>query len=338
MILEYAILTVMWLALIAYAVLGGADFGAGIWDFLAFGKRAERRRRLITQAIGPVWEANHVWLIFLLVGLFTAFPLAFSTLSTALFLPFTLILFGIVLRGAAFIFRTYASDMQWFSEVWSRVFGLASAVTPFLLGASAAAVASGSIRVQANGFVQTDLGSAWTTPFALTIGAMAVCLCAVLAAIYLTVEAERAHDDELVEVFRLRAIVAGAITAVLGAAGLLLSPSEAPLLWNGMLAHALPVVIATMLVGLGAAVALYLRRYRWARALVIVETAFLLGSWGVSQLPYIIPPDVTVSNAAASTAMLWLLLLCTIVGMLLLIPSLWFLFSVFKGNQKARST
>src|SRR5229473_3050600 len=108
--LAYIVLAVLWLSLIAYAVLGGADFGGGIWDFLAIGPQAEKQRRLVGQALGPVWEANHVWLIFLLVGLFTAFPTAFSVLSTALFLPFTLALIGIVLRGSAFTFRAHAAE------------------------------------------------------------------------------------------------------------------------------------------------------------------------------------------------------------------------------------
>ena len=143
MILTYSILIILWLALIAYAVLGGADFGGGIWDFFAFGPQAERQRRLIGQALGPVWEANHVWLIFLIVGLFTAFPLAFSVLSTALIVPFTLALIGIVLRGAAFIFHAQADESGTLGKVWGRVFSSASTITPFLFGTAAAAVASG---------------------------------------------------------------------------------------------------------------------------------------------------------------------------------------------------
>src|SRR5579859_7650100 len=128
MILTYTILIILWLALIAYAVLGGADFGGGIWDFFAFGQEAERQRRLIGQALGPVWEANHVWLIFLIVGLFTAFPLAFSVLSTALFVPFTLALVGIVLRGAAFVFHLHAPGASRTRAIWGRVFSAASAI------------------------------------------------------------------------------------------------------------------------------------------------------------------------------------------------------------------
>jgi cytochrome d ubiquinol oxidase subunit II len=332
MILTYTVLGVLWLALIAYAALGGADFGGGIWDLLASGPLAERQRRLVGQALGPVWETNHVWLIFLIVGLFVAFPLAFSVLSTALFLPFTLALIGIVLRGSAFTFRAYAAQAVGTRKVWGRVFSAASTITPFLLGACAAAVASGQIRI-AGGYVQTFIWTGWTTPFALTIGAVALALCATLAAIYLTVEAMAMNDTELAEAFRLRAISAGAITAVLGALGILLSPFDAPLLWNGMLAHAIPVVILTMLVGLGAAASLLLRRYRLARALMVIETGCFFAAWGVSQLPYLIPPHVTVENSVSPVITLEEFLICVAAGMVLLLPSLWFLFHVFKGRN-----
>jgi cytochrome bd ubiquinol oxidase subunit II len=148
MILTYTILIILWLSLIVYAVLGGADFGGGIWDFFAFGQGAERQRRLIGQALGPVWEANHVWLIFLIVGLFTAFPTAFAVLSTALIVPFTLALVGIVLRGAAFIFHAQSEEAGTLSKIWGRIFSTASTITPFFFGTAAAAVASGQVRVQ----------------------------------------------------------------------------------------------------------------------------------------------------------------------------------------------
>ncbi len=323
-------LSVLWLGLIAYAVLGGADFGAGIWDLFAIGSQAQRHHELINHALGPVWEANHVWLIFLIVGLFTAFPSAFAILSIALFLPLTIALIGIVLRGSGFIFRTYAIDTagptaRW----WSRVFSTTSLVTLFFLGASAAAVASGRIEAP-NGNVQADLGSTWTTPFALTIGAMAISLCASLAAVYLTVEARNSHEESLAETYRLRAIIAGAVTAVLGALGLLLSPTEAPILWQGLLTRALPVVIATMLIGLATAASLFFRKYSLARILIILETAFLLGSWGLSQYPYIIPPHVTIDNAANDPNVIVVLLISIGIGMLLILPALYYLFSVFK--------
>jgi cytochrome d ubiquinol oxidase subunit II len=336
MTLTYAILIILWLSLIVYAVLGGADFGGGIWDFFAFGPQAERQRRLIGQALGPVWEANHVWLIFLIVGLFTAFPSAFSVLSTALIVPFTLALIGIVLRGAAFIFRAQADEAVTFRKIWGRVFSTASTITPFFFGTAAAAVASGQVRVEA-GRVQTDLLTGWTTPFALTIGALALSLCAVLAAVNLMIEAQNSNDAELVEAFRRRAIIAGVITLVFDAVAFILSPFQAPLLWNGMLDHALPLVIATALIGMGAAASLLLKRYRLARVLAYTVTAFIFASWGLSQFPYLIPVAVTINNAASPPSTLLALLIGTSIGMALLLPSLWLLFHVFRGKNPAQN-
>jgi cytochrome bd ubiquinol oxidase subunit II len=323
-------LCILWFALIAYAVLGGADFGAGIWDLFAVGAQGRRQRQLIDRALGPVWEANHVWLIFLIVGLFTVFPSAFAALATALFLPLTIVLIGIVLRGAAFIFRTYELDTtNRVAAVWSRVFSSTSLITPFFLGTSAAAVASGQL-IPAKGVAQVNLGSAWLSPFALTIGAMAVTLCATLAATYLTNEANLSHEPDLASAYRRRALAGGALTAFLGALGLLLSPLEAPQLWSGMFVRALPVVIATMLIGLATAILLYIRRYRLARIMIVLETAFLLGSWGLSQYPYIIPPSVTIDNSANDPSVITALVICIAIGMVLIIPSLYYLFSVFK--------
>jgi cytochrome d ubiquinol oxidase subunit II len=331
--LAFLALCILWLALIAYAVFGGADFGAGIWDFFAVGDRRPRLRELTNHAIGPVWESNHVWLIFLIVGLFTVFPPAFAALSIALFVPLTVALIGIVLRGAAFIFRTYELDANnRTAQIWSRIFSIASLVTPFFLGAAAAAVASGHL-VTAHGVVQADMtGATWLSPFAIVIGAMAVALCASLAAIYLTQEANLSGQPDLAETYRVRALISGAITALLGAIGLVLSPSEAPLLWNGMFTRVLPlvVVVATMLIGLATAALLYWRRYRLARILIILEVAFLLGSWGLSQYPYLIPPQVTIANAANDPSMILALLISIAVGMAIVLPSLYYLFSVFK--------
>lgn len=323
-------LIILWWGLIAYAVLGGADFGAGIWDLLAVGPQAQRQHRMINHALGPVWEANHVWLIFLIVGLFNVFPAAFASLSIALFFPFSIVLIGIVLRGAAFVFRYYSTnERERFAVWWGRVFSTTSLITPFFLGASAAAVASGRL-LAADGSAHADLFASWTSPFALVIGTMAVLLCASLAAVYLTVEASSEGAHDLADAYRWKALVAGAITAVLGAVGLLLSITEAPLLWNGMLARAWPVVIATMLIGLGTAAALFFRRYGTARLLIIAEAAFLLGSWGLSQYPYIIPPHVTIDNAANDPTVIVTLLVAIGLGLLILLPSLYYLFSVFK--------
>lgn len=333
MSLSYLILSILWLSLIAYAALGGADYGAGFWDMLASGADEQRQHELIDEALGPVWESNHVWLIFLVVGLFSGFPTPFSVLVIVLFIPLTLALIGVVLRGAAFVFRTHGLRVgRPYLQIWTRVFSFASIITPFFLGLSAAAVASGGIRVRGVP-IQTDFGTTWRTPFSLTIGLMAVALSATLAAIYLTVEAAGDNNYAMAEAYRERGLIAGAVTAVLGALGLILAPYWAPVLWSGMLSHALPLVIVTMLIGLATAAALYFRFYRIARLLIVGETVFLLGSWGVSQIPYLIPPDVTVESGAGATSTLLLLLIGIIIGMILVLPSMWYLFYIFKLKE-----
>ncbi|HEY4032352.1 MAG TPA: cytochrome d ubiquinol oxidase subunit II [Ktedonobacteraceae bacterium] len=324
-------LIILWWALITYAVLGGADFGAGVWDLFAVGRLADRQRNLINHALGPVWEANHVWLIFLIVGLFNVFPAAFATLSIALFLPFTLALLGIVLRGAAFIYRYYAINSKGrFARLWGRVFSVSSLLTPFFLGASAAAVASGKL-LPPNGIADATYIVSLISPFALTIGAMAVTLCATIAAVYLTIEArDTEHDKELAESYRLKALIAGAVTAILGALGLGLSSVESPILWHGMLIRAWPVVIITMIIGLATATTLYARYYSTARVLIIAETAFMLGAWGLAQYPYIVPINYTISNSANAPNVITAVLISLACGMIIVIPSLYYLFSVFK--------
>jgi len=170
----------------------------------------------------------------------------------------------------------------------------------------------------------------WFSPFPLIIGLMAILLCATLAAIYLTVEATNAGQTDLAETYRKRGLITGAITAVLGAVGILLSPAEAPQLWQGMLNHAIPLVVVTMLIGLGAAFTLYARHYRIARILIVGETAFLLGSWGISQIPYLIPPDITVNGGAGAPSTLLLLLIGVSIGLLIILPSIYLLLYIFK--------
>jgi len=273
--------------------------------------------------------ANNVWLIYLVVGLYTAFPIVAAALAKALFIPFSFALIGVVLRGASFAFRTHFSGTVTLREVWGRAFGIASMITPLLLGTCAAAVASGKIRVQ-HGQTPVALWDAWLTPFALTVGAMGLALCATIAPIYLTVEAQKSKNEQLVNIFRARAFLGGGILTILAILGLILAPFQAPLLWYGMLNHALWAVGVTLLIGIATAVALFFRHFRLARILIALETGAILGTWGLSQLPYILPPDLTVTGAASPPTTLREFFISALIGMLILIPSLWFLFRVFK--------
>jgi len=248
-----------------------------------------------------------------------------------LFIPLMLAVIGIVLRGSAFAFKMHGIIRRSQNvRILSRIFSVASAMTPFFLALAAASIASGHVQIQNTSQIVTNIGSDWFTPFTVTIGAMALTLCVTIAAIYMTVEATAKGDTELVEAFRRRGLIAVALTAALGLLGLILAPSEAAFLWNGLLDKAIPVVIVTMLVGVAAAAALWFRRYGWARVLIVAEAAFLLLSWGVSQYPYIIPPDVTAVNASSPQETQVFLLVGIIIALIIVVPSLWFLFYVFK--------
>jgi cytochrome d ubiquinol oxidase subunit II len=318
------------LALIAYALLGGADFGGGIWDLFARGARRAEQRAAISHAMGPVWEANHVWLIFVIVILFTAFPPAYAALSVALFLPFHLVLLGIVLRGAAFVFRAYArrtgATVSQAERGWGVVFGAASTVTPLLLGMSLGAVSTGRIQVTASGIVSAG---AWTAPVAVIMGLLALSLCAYLAAVYLANET----DGSLREDFRTRALIAGTATVGLSGLAIPLLRVEAPHLWSGLLsARALPVVIVGVAAALLAGWCLRTRHYRWARTAAVVQVTALLAGWMLAQYPYIVYPDITLTSAAAPPETLRFFLLTLPIGFGVLLPSLWLLFRVFKAE------
>jgi cytochrome d ubiquinol oxidase subunit II len=318
------------MGLVAYATLGGADFGGGVWDLLANGPLAERQRKAIANALGPVWEANNVWLVYVLVVTWTAFPVVYASVSTALFVPVVLALVGIVCRGAAFGFRSHYGRRATIGNVWGQVFSIASTITPFLLGCIAGTIASGRIRV-VNGTVNVNYLTVWISPFSFACGAFAVMLCAELAATYLTVEAQTSGDLALMVVFRGKAIVAGAITAALGAVAAIVAAIEAPRLWHGLLGSALPLSLAAILIGLAAAVTLLTGLYRAARLLVMAETACIFAAWGVAQYPYLIVPDVTLTNAASPPSVLAAVIIASLVGMMVLLPSLWYLFHIFKG-------
>ncbi|MEA2684575.1 MAG: cytochrome bd ubiquinol oxidase subunit [Chloroflexota bacterium] len=329
--LNLSVAAVLWLAMITYAVLAGADFGGGVWDLLATGPRARDQRRAVSVAMGPVWEANHVWLIFMITGLFTAFPVVFSRLAVGLYLPFTLILFGIVLRGAAFAFRAHGAGEDGQPSAWGTAFGIASAITPFLLGACAGSVASSRVPAEAG---PAALFAVWVTPFTLTCGALALAICAGLAAAYLAVEQEAVSQD-LAEDFRRRALGAGAAALVFAVLALVTGLGAAPGLIRGLLAQALPLTALAFAAAAVAAAAMLRRRYLLARTAAVAQVALVLLAWAAAQYPVILPPDLTLDGTASPPESMALLLGTFVVGALLLVPSLILLFRVFKGRNPA---
>ncbi len=320
-------------AVAAYVLTAGADFGGGVWDLLASGLRAKQQREAVARAIAPIWEVNHIWMIFVVVVLFTVFPRAFAVVSVALHIPLLLVLLGIVLRGSAFVFRAYGLQPDAVRERWGRVFAWASAITPVFLGMTLAALSSGDIRVDARGFVTSGFVAGWATPFAISVGVFALALFALLAATYLASEADAEHEADLRDDFRKRALICEAIAGMLAAVVLWRAWVEAPLLVDGLLraTWSIPVQVLTALVASAAIAALATRRLRLARVLVMVQVSLVILGWGLAMDGYLILPDVHVDSAGAEPAVLRFLPWVLLGGAVLLVPALLWLFRMFKG-------
>ncbi len=319
-------------ALNAYVLFGGADFGGGVWDLLASGPRKRRQREVIAHAIGPIWEANHVWLILAIVLTFTCFPPVFARLGIVLHIPLTLMLVGIVLRGSAFTFRSYDSQHDAVQLRWGRIFASASVLTPLLLGICMGAVAAGRVGGPLAGGFTERFVDPWWNPFAVSVGVLALALFAFLGAVFLTMESE---EVELTEDFRRRALGAG--VAVFLAAGLVLLLSlggKAPLMTEGLLgsAWAIPLHLFTAAAAITVLLALWYRRYRLARAAVAVQVSLIFWGWALAQYPYLLPPGFTVRESAAPQVTLRLVAVALAVGAVVLLPSLIYLFRVFKSG------
>jgi cytochrome bd ubiquinol oxidase subunit II len=323
-------------ALDLYAVSGGADYGGGVWDLFARGPRAERQRELISHAIGPIWEANHVWLILVIVVLFTGFPPAYARITTILHVPLFLMLLGIVARGAAFSFRSYGSPQGETQRHWGRVFAISSLITPLLLGMILGAIAAGKVPAEAPS--AAVFFTSWLGFFPLSVGLYALVMFAFLAAVYLTVEAE---EEDLREDFRRRALGSGLLLGVLAAAVLAVAGLRVPEIledltrtpWSWGL-HALTAAAA-----LGTLFALWSRRYRLARIGAVLQVSLIIWGWAFSQYPHLIKPDLTLADAAAPEITLKLLLGALAAGVVLLVPSFVYLFRVFgKVRPGTRTT
>jgi cytochrome d ubiquinol oxidase subunit II len=307
-------------ALALYAVFGGADFGGGVWDLLAWGPRAKAQRDAINHAIGPVWESNHVWLIFAVVILFTCFPPAFADIATGLNAPLCFALVGIVMRGSAFVFRNYATESPALVRVWTATFGIASLITPFWFGDAIGALATGRY--------------AWLSAFALSTGVFAVAVCAQIAAIFLVREVD---DDTLREDFRRRGISATLAVWIAGFVPAAIALAAEPVLFGEFLApRALAAMAAAIVLGLIVMLALARRKSLIARVAVGGEALAILIGWFGAQAPALVPGRYTYLQAASSDAMIVAFLIAALIGAVLLVPSLLLLFTVFKGPRSMR--
>ena len=341
---------VMVLALNAYVLTGGADFGGGVWDLLARGPRRAEQRQLIASAIGPIWEANHVWLILVLVILFTAFPDAFAALLIVLHIPLTIMLVGIVLRGSSFVFRSYGARGDATQRRWGRVFAVTSIVTPLVLGVIVGAIASGAVgnaasmlpartgrTADAMPSFHTVFIAPWLAPFPLALGALALAMFAFLAAVYLTLAA---RDDVMRDLFRKRALAAAAVVCAAAFAALILAFDQAPDVGRGLmlLKWSLPLQATTGTAAIIAIWALARRRWRLARVAAAAQVSLILWGWVLVQYPLIVPPARSLRDTAAPSITLELVLWGCAGGSVLLLPALVYLFRTFSAPGGAEGS
>ena len=321
---------VLWLGVTIYAVLGGADFGAGLWDLLAGdAQRGEAPRDLIDASIGPVWEANHTWLIFDLVILWSAFPLAFASLMSTLFVPLTLAAFGIILRGSGFVFRKYTRRLAR-RRAFGATFALSSVITPFFLGAALGGIASG--RVPAGNAAGDPLTS-WLNPTSLLVGALAVAAGAYVAAVFLVAAAHRRRNADLERYFRRRALAMGIVAGGLSILGIVVLGADAPSLSAGLTGRALPLVAASIALGSASLVLLAHGTVRWIRPVATGAVSAIVWGWGVAQFPAILPGALTIDAAAAPAGTLDALIVISIAAAVTIGPSLAVLF-ILDGRSR----
>jgi cytochrome bd ubiquinol oxidase subunit II len=308
----------LFVVIAAYALLGGADFGGGIWDLLAGGTdRGAAPRDLIDEAITPVWEANHVWLIFILVVLWTAFPPAFAAIMTALFVPLSLSLLGIFLRGVGFAFRHTAERLR-MRQFTGAMFAASSLITPFFMGTIIGAVATGQVPAQPTGNVL----SAWTSPTAVLTGLLFVAACAYISAVFLVLEASQRGRRDLVRYFSLRATGAGVLGGVLAGTTLALLSSSAPYVFAGLVGRALPLVAVSIAAGIAVLGMLWLRWHNpvGLRVTAAIAIATVVWGWGLAQYPYLLPTTLSIAAGSAPAASLVAVLVVAVAAALLVAP------------------
>jgi cytochrome d ubiquinol oxidase subunit II len=306
-----------------YAVLGGADFGGGLWDLLA-GTTARGRapRALIDETITPVWEANHVWLVFDLVIFWTAFPHAFAAVMTTAALPLWLAVAGIAARGSGFAFRKELTELRW-QRAAGATFAFSSLVTPFFMGTVVGAIAAGAIPGSGN----TDRLAAWTSPTALLTGLLFVAACAYLAAVYLTGEAAARGDEPMRTYFARRAQAAAVVAGALSLAALAALHGADPAVYGRLTGRALPLVVTAGVCGLAVVGLLTAGRVAGLRAVAALGVAAVIWGWGVAQYPALLPgTTVTLSSAGAPDATMVAIVVLFIVAVAVLAPSFLLLF------------
>jgi len=313
-----------------YTVLAGADFGAGMWQLTAGGGAdAQRIRNHAHESMAPVWEANHVWLVFVLTVMWTAYPSAFGSIASTLSIPLFIAAIGIIFRGGTYALQSGTSTPREVRAV-DTTFAISSVLTPFALGAAVGGIAS--LRVPL-GNAAGDLVTSWLNPTSILIGALAVAASAYLAAVYLSADAVRLGHPELVRAFRARALVAGVLAGLIAVAGLVVLHSDAHRLYNRLVdGPGLPALIVSIVAGAVALGLVWRGRFELARYAAAVAVAAIIAGWGLAQQPLVLV-DLTIRQAAAPHDTLVVVVVAVLGGGVILFPSLGLLFAlVLRGG------
>ena len=315
---------ILWVGATFYALFGGADFGGGFWDLIAGdAEKGERPRALIQRSLTPVWEANHVWLIFVLVILWTAFPPAFSAIFTTLYVPIALAAVGIILRGAGFAFRKSIVGLRE-RRAMGATFAISSVLTPFFMGAVVGAIAAGHVPAEGKG----DALSSWIQPLPLLVGAMFVASGAYLAAVFLVGDARRSGNAEMERYFERRALGAAVVAGVFALAGLFALHSEARYVFDRLTAEGLPLVILSLLCGAALLAVLLRGGRRPLRPLAAGAVVAVIWGWGVAQFPYLLPTSLRIDQAAAPDPTLTTVFVVFAAAAVVVLPSLALLYTL----------
>jgi cytochrome d ubiquinol oxidase subunit II len=313
---------ILWVGATLYAVFGGADFGAGLWDLTAGdAEEGERPRALIQRSLTPVWEANHVWLIFILVVLWTAFPEAFGAVMSTLYVPIALAAVGIVLRGAGFAFRESIRPPQ-ARRAMGATFALSSVLTPFFMGTVVGAIAAGNVPPSGDG----SAFPVWIQPLPIMVGGMFVASGAYLAAVFLVGDARRGGDAKLEAYFVRRALNAAVVAGAFAVAGIVTLHSEAHYVYDRLLDQALPLLVLSVLCGAGVLLSLLRGWRRPLRPLAAGAVAAVIWGWGVAQFPYLLPTTLKISQTAAPGPTLDAVLIVFVIAAIVVLPALGLLY------------
>lgn len=329
MSLELVVAAALFIGVLAYAVLGGADFGSGFYDLTAgSARRGAELRTLVDHSIGPVWEANHVWLIYILVIWWTGFPTTFSAAMTTLTLPMFFALLGIVLRGASFGFRKFADTIEQ-ARLFGIIFATSSVITPFFLGTVVGGIASG--RVPKGGY--GDPITSWLNPTSIFGGLIAVGTCAFLAGCFLTADAARSGHASLAASLRIRTLGVGIATGVLVFVALVPLIDDAPTLTHGLRTRAAALIVLAALFGLGTLWLLWRRRFSPARFTAVAAVVSVISGWGIGQYPWMLVDQVKIADAGGAHATLWGLLVVVGLAGVIVLPALLYLLRFTQATE-----